>query len=449
MVMKIFLKQSKKLTKIIGTPQLLIFSILLGIALGILTPNFAKSIDFIGRIYVDLLKLCVLPILFSAICISTAQLINIPDSRKLILKLVIVLLSTQFLAGAVALSVGLIFQPGAGINEQTLASLGGQINQSGINYEVALNSSPKIDTENPFLNLLTSTVPSNIFESLSENRSLQVVFFSILFGVALGLMKTSSTSSRILLALEEVYSSFRMIIKWFTTILPIGLFSLIAAQIAKTGFVTIVLMGKFVMVSSITLIVIYVLNILMLWVRSGQSLVTVLKSSKEYSMITMATSNSSAGMPSAIYGLTETLKFDTQIVNAVLPISIIAFRYGVVTYFTLVTVFAAQLYNVTIGMNEGLLIIVGSMFAALASSGSAGVATLPALEIVFKPIALPLDSVLVLLIAIDPVLNPLRATTNISAAMVGSSLIAPRRDRDDNHPLTLRNPGMADPLPEP
>ena len=112
-------------------------------------------------------------------------------------------------------------------------------------------------------------------------------------------MKTSSTS-RILLALEEIYSSFRMIIKWFTTILPIGLFSLIAAQIAKTGFVTIVLMGKFVMVSSITLILIYVLNILMLWVRSGQSLVTVLKSSKEYSMITMATSNSSAGMPSAI-----------------------------------------------------------------------------------------------------------------------------------------------------
>ena len=447
MFMKVFFKQSKKLTKIIGTPQLLIFSILLGIALGILTPDFAKSIDFIGRIYVDLLKLCVLPILFSAICISTAQLINIPDSRKLILKLVIVLLSTQFLAGAIALCVGLIFQPGAGINEQTLASLGGQINQSGINYEVALNSSPKIDTENPFLNLLASTVPSNIFESLSESRSLQVVFFSILFGVALGLMKTSS-KSRILLALEEVYTSFRMIIKWFTTILPIGLFSLIAAQIAKTGFVTILLMGKFVMVSSMTLILIYVLNILMLWVRSGQSLVTVLKSSKEYSMITMATSNSSAGMPSAIYGLTETLKFDTQIVNAVLPISIIAFRYGVVTYFTLVTVFAAQLYNVNIGVNEGILIIVGSMFAALASSGSAGVATLPALEIVFKPIALPLDSVLVLLIAIDPVLNPLRATTNISAAMVGSSLIAPRRDRDDDRPLTLRNPGMADPLPE-
>jgi proton glutamate symport protein len=447
MFMKVFFKQSKKLTKIIGTPQLLIFSILLGIALGILTPDFAKSIDFIGRIYVDLLKLCVLPILFSAICISTAQLINIPDSRKLILKLVIVLLSTQFLAGAIALCVGLIFQPGAGINEQTLASLGGQINQSGINYEVALNSSPKIDTENPFLNLLASTVPSNIFESLSESRSLQVVFFSILFGVALGLMKTSS-KSRILLALEEVYTSFRMIIKWFTTILPIGLFSLIAAQIAKTGFVTILLMGKFVMVASMTLILIYVLNILMLWVRSGQSLVTVLKSSKEYSMITMATSNSSAGMPSAIYGLTETLKFDTQIVNAVLPISIIAFRYGVVTYFTLVTVFAAQLYNVNIGVNEGILIIVGSMFAALASSGSAGVATLPALEIVFKPIALPLDSVLVLLIAIDPVLNPLRATTNISAAMVGSSLIAPRRDRDDDRPLTLRNPGMADPLPE-
>ncbi len=419
-----------RVTQWVGTPQLLVVSIILGITLGILYPEFSKSIEFIGRIYVDLLKLCVLPILFSAICISTAQLITVPDSRKLIVKLVAVLLATQFMAGAIALCVGLIFQPGAGINEQTLASLGGQINVSGINYEVALNSPPKIDTENPFINLIASTVPSNIFEALSESRSLQVVFFSILFGLALGLLKNSS-KGRVLLALEEVYGSFRMIIKWLTAILPLGLFSLIAAQIAKTGFVTIVLMGKFVIVASVTLIVIYGVNIVMLWVRSGKSLRTVLKANKEYSMITMATSNSSAGMPSAIYGLTETLKFDSQVVNAVLPISIIAFRYGVVTYFTLVTVFAAQLYGVRIGFNEGILIIIGSMFAAVASSGSAGVATLPALEIVFKPIALPLDSVLVLLIAIDPMLNPLRATTNISAAMVGSSLIAPRRDQDD------------------
>ncbi len=418
---------SKKITQWVNkvsAPYLLLLSIILGIGLGLMAPEFAKSIEFIGRIYVDLLKLCVLPILFSAICISTAQLINIPNSRQLIFKLTFVLLATQFLAGALALTAGLVFQPGAGINEQTLASLGGQINVSGINYEIALNSPPKADPENPLLMLISSTVPSNIFEALSESRSLQVVFFSILFGVSLGLMKASS-SNRILLALEEIYTSFRMIIKWLTAILPLGLFSLISVQIAKTGFATIALMGKFVIITSITLVLIYIVNLVMLWLRSGQSLRTVLKCSREYSMITMATSNSSAGMPSAIYALTEKLKFDTQIVNAVLPISIIAFRYGVVTYFTLVTVFAAQLYGVHIGFNEGLLIIIGSMFGAVASSGSAGVATLPALEIVFKPLALPLDSILVLLIAIDPVLNPLRATTNISASMVGSSFIAP------------------------
>jgi proton glutamate symport protein len=429
-------KKVSQFVKKVSAPYLLLLSIILGITLGTMAPDFSKNIEFIGRIYVDLLKLCVLPILFSAICISTAQLINIPNSRKLIFKLIFTLLATQFLAGALALLAGLVFQPGAGISEQTLASLGGQINVSGINYEIALNSPPKPDTENAFLNLISSTVPSNIFEALSESRSLQVVFFSILFGVSLGLMRGSSTN-RILLALEEVYTSFRMIIKWLTAILPLGLFSLISAQIAKTGFATIVLMGKFVIITSITLVLIYIVNLVMLWVRSGQSFRTVLKSSREYSMITMATSNSSAGMPSAIYALTEKLKFDTQIVNAVLPISIIAFRYGVVTYFTLVTVFAAQLYGVHIGFNEGLLIIIGSMFGAVASSGSAGVATLPALEIVFKPLALPLDSVLVLLIAIDPVLNPLRATTNISASMVGSSFIAPRRDTDQS--VLVRN----------
>jgi proton glutamate symport protein len=436
-------KKVSQLVKKVSAPYLLLLSIILGIGLGTMAPEFAKNIEFIGRIYVDLLKLCVLPILFSAICISTAQIVNISDSRKLILKLVFTLIGTQFLAGALALMAGLFFQPGAGISEKTLASLGGQINVSGINYEIALNSPPKVDTENPFLQLLASTVPSNIFESLAGNNSLQVVFFSVLFGVSLGLLKGPS-STRIVAALEEIYASFRLIIKWVTAILPLGLFSLISGQIAKTGFATIALMGKFVIITSVTLILIYIVNLIMLWVRSGQSFRMVLKSSREYSMITMATSNSSAGMPSAIYALTEKLKFDTQIVNAVLPISIIAFRYGVVTYFTLVTVFAAQLYSVHIGLNEGFLIIIGSMFGAVASSGSAGIATLPALEIVFKPLALPLDSVLVLLIAIDPVLNPLRATTNISASMVGSSFIAPRRDECDRSILSRKS----DAIPE-
>jgi proton glutamate symport protein len=436
-------QQVSQLVKKISAPYLLLLSIILGVGLGTMAPEVAKNIEFMGRIYVDLLKLCVLPILFSAICISTAQLVNIPDSRQLIFKLITTLVGTQFLAGALALVAGLVFQPGVGINEKTLASLGGQINVSGINYEIALNSPAKPDLENPFLNLISSTVPSNIFEALSGSRSLQVVFFSILFGVSLGLMKGAS-SSRILMALEEVYTSFRMIIKWVTAILPLGLFSLISGQIAKTGFATIALMGKFVIVTSVTLILIYIVNLLMLWVRSGQSFRMVLKSSREYSMITMATSNSSAGMPSAIYALTEKLKFDAQIVNAVLPISIIAFRYGVVTYFTLVTVFAAQLYGVHIGLSEGLLIIIGSMFGAIASSGSAGIATLPALEIVFKPLALPLDSVLVLLIAIDPVLNPLRSTTNISASMVGSSFIAPRQDQYDRSRLSR----TSDAIPE-
>jgi proton glutamate symport protein len=431
-------KQVSQLVKKVSAPYLLLLSIILGVGLGTMAPEVAKNIEFMGRIYVDLLKLCVLPILFSAICISTAQLVNIPDSRQLIFKLVATLVGTQFLAGALALVAGLVFQPGGGISEKTLASLGGQINVSGINYEIALNSPAKPDPENPFLNLISSTVPSNIFEALSGSRSLQVVFFSILFGVSLGLMKGSS-SNRILMALEEVYTSFRMIIKWVTAILPLGLFSLISGQIAKTGFATIALMGKFVIVTSVTLILIYIVNLVMLWVRSGQSFRMVLKSSREYSMITMATSNSSAGMPSAIYALTEKLKFDAQIVNAVLPISIIAFRYGVVTYFTLVTVFAAQLYGVHIGLSEGLLIIIGSMFGAIASSGSAGIATLPALEIVFKPLALPLDSVLVLLIAIDPVLNPLRSTTNISASMVGSSFIAPRQDKCDRSIISRKS----------
>jgi proton glutamate symport protein len=414
----------KKLRKLSHGPYPIFGSILLGIWLGFANKDIAKSLEFIGKGYVDLLKLCVLPILLSAVIISASRLTQLPNIKSFVIKLVGILIFSQFASGLIGYLIAFTFGPGRNLNQNTLDSLGAQINVSGIDSEINLNKPIAVE-KNPLLELFTSAIPSNIFEALAENHSLQVVVFAVTFGVALGLIGNSSAKTRMVQALEEVYDSFRKIVKWVNALLPLGLFSLLSVQIAKTGAATIVIMLKFVAITVSTLVGLYVVSFIILWVRSRASLKKVWSASEEYTLLTMATSNASSSLPSAIQCLVDRLHFDEQLVNAGLPISVIAFRYGNVAYFVIAAVFASQLYNLPIRVDQVLLVVTGAMFAALASAGSSGLATLATLDVVFRPLGLPLDAILVLLIAIDPIISPFRATINVSGSVAACALVSP------------------------
>jgi proton glutamate symport protein len=426
------LSNLKKLRKLTHGPYPIFGSILLGIWLGFSNKELAKSLEFIGKGYVDLLKLCVLPILLSAVIISASRLTQLPNIRSFVMKLVGILIFSQFAAGAIGYFIAFTFGPGRNLNQNTLDSLGAQINFSGIDSEINLNKPIAVE-KNQLLELFTSAIPSNIFEALAENHSLQVVVFAVTFGVALGMISNSTAKTRVVHALEEVYDSFRKIVKWVNALLPLGLFSLLSVQIAKTGAATIIVMLKFVIITVSTLVGLYIISFLILWIRSRASLQKVWDASEEYTLLTMATANASSSLPSAIQCLVDKLHFDEQLVNAGLPISVIAFRYGNVAYFVITAVFASQLYNLPIRVDQILLVVTGAMFAALASAGSSGLATLATLDVVFRPLGLPLDAILVLLIAIDPIISPFRATINVSGSVSACAMISPlvKHRKDD------------------
>ncbi|MEI6426817.1 MAG: cation:dicarboxylase symporter family transporter [Pseudanabaena sp. ELA607] len=417
-------KLSAQFWKFFTSPYALALSAVIGVVLGLTLPNVAKSLQFIGKSYLDLLRLCVLPIVLTAIIISACKITKLPNAGGFVFKMITIFISAQVVTALLSLLISVISQPGANLNANTLASLGAEINNKGINYEINLNN-PVIPTpENPFLDLLASTIPSNIFNALAQNRTLQVVFFSVLFGVALGLINRSDMRNRMIDGLEEVYDSFNKIVKWVNALMPIGLFSLLAAQAANGGTSILGLMLKFIVVSIATLLIVYGANFLIVWFRSKASFQQVWLASEEYTILTMATANSTSSIPSAIQCLSESLNFDAKSVNAGIPIGVVAFRYGTVAYFVTVALFASELYGMNLTFSHTCLIIIGSMFGAISSSGAIGIATLQALDILFKPLGIPLDAIMVLLIAINPVVNCFQATVNVSASVAVCSLVA-------------------------
>lgn len=405
------------------SPWIIAVSVLLGIYLGTCQPKFAVTIAPFGTFYLGLLKMCVLPILLSAITGSIGRLMMTSNASQSIRRILIVFPLALLLVSTTAVIIASIAGPGRNLPEAMLKTLGALINQSGIDLEISLNG-PVAQSETFDINqFVLNLVPDNIFSALSEGQTLKVLVFAIIFGVALGFVQEPVTE-RLFEILESVYKSFNKLICWLTFLLPFGLCSLLAAQLSQLGIDVLLSMINFVIVVIFTFVFIYCLCTLIIWKQTKFSLAHVLSALREPTILALATSSSLACIPSAIASLSETLKFDRETIQLVTPLSITICRFGSVTYFALSTLFVAQLYHKELSTVHLGIIIVVSILAGMATSGATGVITLTMLDIVLSPLKLPLEAVLVLFIAIDPIMDPFRTLCIVQTGMATTAVIA-------------------------
>lgn len=405
------------------SPWAILISVVFAIYIGTAHKDLAVLLAPLGRFYLGLLKMCVLPILLAAITTSIGRLMRSSNAALYIKRILIVFPVGLVAASGLTVLIATMAGPGRNLSTKTLKSLGVLVNNSGIDLEMTLTgplpekASPGIDT------FLVSLVPDNIFNALSQGDTLKVLIFSIIVGVSLGLIRDRVTEPCFDI-LEAIYRTFNQLIHWLTIVLPIGLFSLLAYQLSQQGLDVMVSMINFVIAALITSFVIYVFSTLVVWQQSKVSLLKVLAALREPSILALATSSSLACLPSSIAQLSNALNFNRQTVNLVTPLSITICRFGSVIYFALGAVFVMQLYDKPVELNNLLIVIVGSIFAGMATAGVTGILTLTMLGIVLEPLQLPLEAVLVLFVAIDPMMDPLRTLGIVHTGIAATSVIA-------------------------
>ncbi|MEM8502358.1 MAG: cation:dicarboxylase symporter family transporter [Cyanobacteria bacterium P01_D01_bin.1] len=406
------------------SPWAILASVALAVYVGTNHPVVAETVAPFGDLYLGLLKMCVLPILLSAITASIGRLMSSADAKRYIQRILVVFPVSLLMASSVASAIAFIIGPGRNLSEETLANLGVLVNDSSLDYEVSLSGVDVIIDSGPTMSEIVMTVvPENIFSALSEGQTLKVLFFSIMFGISLGLLREEVTSL-VFPLLDSVFKSFNQLMQWLTLLLPLGLFSLLSYQLAHQGMEVILSMINFVLVALVAFTVIYGLSTIVIWQQTQMSLPAVFATLREPTLLALATSSSFACLPSAIATLSNSLKFDKQTTNLVTPLAITLCRFGAVIYFALASLFVAQLYDKAIGPLELGLIIVASIVAGMATSGVTGILTLTMLGIVLDPLGLPLEAVLVLFIAIDPLLDPMRTLGIVHTAIAVTAVIA-------------------------
>ena len=405
------------------SPWAIVVSVVLAIYVGTAHKELAVLLAPVGDFYIGLLKMCVLPILLAAITTSIGRLMRSSNAAQYIKRILVIFPLGLIASSGLTVVIAAIAGPGRNLSTKTLESLGVLVNDSSVDLEMALTGPILEEPSRGMGAFLISLVPDNIFSALSQGETLKVLIFSIIVGISLGLIRDRVTEPCFDI-LEAIYRTFNQLINWLTMVLPIGLFSLLAYQLSQQGLDVMLSMINFVVAALVIFLVVYVLSTLVVWQQSKTSLISVLAALREPTILALATSSSLACLPSSIAQLSEALKFNRQTVNLVTPLSITICRFGSVIYFALGSLFVMQLYDKPLSLGSVIIVIAGSIFAGMATAGVTGILTLTMLGIVLEPLQLPLEAVLVLFVAIDPIMDPFRTLSIVHTGIAATAVIA-------------------------
>ena len=417
----------KKIYAVVVNPWVVIGSLLAGAAFGLGMPQAALELGFVGEIYVDLLKMIALPFMVSAVIFSLQRLFREGETGRLLYRVAVVFLSFSIFVAIVGAIGILLVRPGNDLPSTTMQNFGEIVggDLSASDTSMNLRGVDEVKKEVGLAQVLTQLVPANIFAALANGDAIKALVFSLLFGLAVGRVP-SRISDGLTQTLETIYQACQTLMHWLSFPLPLVLFAMSAAQLAKTGVEPLQAMGKFVFVFFLICAVLIALSAGIIWRRSNGSFGQVLTALRSPFALALATRSSAACMPSMIESLVDRLGFARSRVELVVPLSVSLLRIGPVVYYVCATLFVAQIYGRDLTAMEIGLVLITSVLAGFASAGMTGLATVSLIGMTCSYLGLPFEAAFVLFLAVDPVCDMLRTLVLVIGNTAAVAVVCPR-----------------------
>ncbi|MGN6392727.1 MAG: C4-dicarboxylate transporter DctA [Gemmatimonadales bacterium] len=388
------------------TAQVLV-AIVLGALLGAYWPTAGRAMKPLGDTFVNLVRMVIGPIIFLTIALGVGHTSDLRRVGRVGLKALIYFEVVTTFALAIGLAVVNAVRPGAGIDA------------SGVSAGVVAQytaSSARFDA----VAFLTHIVPSSVVGAFAQGDILQVVFFSILFGVALAsLGRAGRPVARMLERLMQVF--FR-IVAIVMAVAPIGAFGAMASTVGSFGVGSLLTLGR-LMACVYATMVLFIFVVLGTIARlSGFSLLRLLGYIKDEILIVLGTSSSEAVLPRMLDKM-ERFGCDRPVVGLVIPAGYSFNLDGTSIYLSMATLFIAQAYGVHLALGQQLAVLGVLMITSKGAAGVTGsgfivlASTLSAMRVV------PVEGV-ALVLGVDRFMSEARAITNLIGNAVATVVIA-------------------------
>ncbi|WP_101897107.1 dicarboxylate/amino acid:cation symporter [Embleya scabrispora] len=400
--------------------------LVLGVVLGFIAKEYSVSwltetLDQIGTIFVQLLKLAVPPLVFTAILVSVVNLRNVNNAARLAARTLMWFLITSLIAVAIGLTIGLVTNPG-----------------DGFKLPADPGKAPK--TNGDWLDFLTGIIPTNIVTAFSEVKVLQIVFLAVVLGSAI--LSVGAKAEPLVKGAELVLEIIQKALWWVIKLSPLGTLGLIGTSVATYGWDLIKPLGTFTADIYIgCALVMFVVYPLLLWLVGKVNPLNYFKGA--WPAIQLAfVSRSSVGTMPVTQKVTERLGVPKDYASFAVPFGATTKMDGcAAVYPAIAAIFVAEVYGVNLGIKEYLLIAFVSVIGSAATAGLTGAIIM--LTLTLSTVNLPLAGV-ALLLAIDPILDMMRTATNVAGQVVVPILVSAREKTLDlemyNNPRDLEAP---------
>ena len=401
--------------------QKILTAMLFGALLGIILNNISiynslinqylsnGVFEVIGKLFVNSLKMLVVPLVFCSITVGITSLGNLSLMGRVGLKAIIIYLLTTAFAITLALIFAIFIEPGQGY----------EIDSS---IQFSAKEAPSLSS------VLTSIVPSNPILAMADGEMLQIILFAIILGIAITITGNKAESfKKGIISLNEIMMSMVTIIMKFA---PLGVFCLIAKTFATQGIDMIIPLASYFFTVTIVLILHVLLTYSAFLKFIGKvSPFLFLKKMRTAIVFAFSTASSNATIPVTLNTVEKRLGVDKSVASFTVPLGATINMDGTAIMQGVATVFIASVYMVDLTIGDYLTVVLTATLASIGTAGVPGVGLIM-LTMVLTQVGLPVEGV-ALIIGIDRLLDMMRTAVNITGdSMV--SLITSKSEKSFN-----------------
>ncbi|MBK7397842.1 MAG: dicarboxylate/amino acid:cation symporter [Myxococcales bacterium] len=374
-------------------------AIVLGVLVGHFFPATGAKLKPLGDVFVRLIKMIIAPLVFCTVVVGIAGATDMKKAGRVGLKAILYFEAISTLALIIGLVVVNLVRPGLGIHAKAAELDAKSVEQ----YAQAAK-------QHSLAEFFSDIVPNNVVESLARGEILQILFFAVLFGIALA--NAGPKARGFVVTLEHASHGLFGVVALVMRVAPIGAFGAMAFTIGKHGLHTLVSLGKLMACFYATCFA-FVLVVLatVSWFTARISIFAFLRYIKEELAIVLGTSSSESVLPQMMAKL-EHLGCEKQVVRLVIPTGYSFNLDGTSIYLTMAVMFVAQAMDIPLTLGQQLTLL-GVLL--LTSKGAAGVTGSG-----FITLAATLSSVgtvpvagLAMILGIDRFMSEARALTNL------------------------------------
>jgi len=429
----------EKLKEILTNHWTIIISIFIGIIIGVKFPNLATTIDPFGKIYIKLSLMCCSIMLPFIIISSIGSIMVDANAQKIILKILIGLLLNCLFIAFLSICGALIISPIFAPNFETQKAVGKLLiaaNEktteannknalSGYHFIRELNTKKNNVTEehNWLVDFILEVVPENIFNSLSVNNIIQIIFFSFIFGILIKFF-SPEVSEMILKFCNDIYAAFQELVVFLLYFLPFALITILAEQ--TIGLKFDIFFSLFRLAGMLAFVCLFIFSVCLIIIKkkTKKSFVTILKTLKEPMLLSFAASDNIVAMPSLLKNLINNFGFNKNKTELITPLWLGLEFHTTILLFATASIFVMQLYEAPFTISAFIGITIESIVAGASTMAAPPGIWVTLISIVLIPMQLPYQPISLALILFEPFFNGILYMLNVLISATAVSILA-------------------------